>query len=162
MKLPLATIYEAATFYHHFDVIPEGETPPPELTVRVCESVTCEMFGCDHLVYELKQHLEPGVRVQRVPCVGRCHGAPVAVVGINPIEKATPQAVLQAVQSGDSSPENTKHIDYQRYRKQGGYQTLRACIAGERNVEEVVTVKDCTVTVPRAYIIQKTKKTILL
>ena len=72
MRLAPAEIYEVATFYHHFDVVKEGETPPPSLTVRVCESVTCELFGARELVDSLQTALGEAVRVQPVPCVGRC------------------------------------------------------------------------------------------
>ncbi|MGB1880753.1 MAG: NAD(P)H-dependent oxidoreductase subunit E, partial [Gammaproteobacteria bacterium] len=75
-------------FYHHFDVIRSEEERPPALTVRVCESVTCAMYGSAALEQELCAKLDKGVRVQRVPCVGRCAAAPVAVVGQNPVEQA--------------------------------------------------------------------------
>ena len=71
-KLSAVEVYEVATFYHHFDVIKEGEVSPPALTVRVCDSVTCELFGADDLVQDLETSLGSAVRVQRVPCVGRC------------------------------------------------------------------------------------------
>ena len=94
MELPMAEVYETATFYHHFDVLKADETPPPALTVRVCESLTCEMFGAGNLIDELNAATDAaGVRIQPVPCVGRCQAAPVAVVGSNPVEHATPETV---------------------------------------------------------------------
>ncbi len=75
LRLAPTEIYEVATFYHHFDVVTQGD-PPPSLTIRVCESVTCEMFGANALFESLSQAAGDGVRVQRVPCVGRCHAAP--------------------------------------------------------------------------------------
>ncbi|NNE62644.1 MAG: NADH-quinone oxidoreductase subunit F, partial [Gammaproteobacteria bacterium] len=81
MKLAPAEVYEVASFYHHFDVVKENDTAPPALTVRVCESVSCEMAGAVELIDALESSLGGGVRVQRVPCVGRCDKAPVAVVG---------------------------------------------------------------------------------
>ena len=92
MKLSHTEVYEVATFYHHFDVIKEDQTPPPPLTIRVCESVTCEMYGAKKLTESLKQLFTDGsvtseqIRIQAVPCVGRCQHAPVAVIGKNPID----------------------------------------------------------------------------
>src|SRR5512138_1766936 len=82
MRLPLAEVYEVATFYHHFEVVKESEPTPPKLTVRVCESIACELAGAREL---LKLDFGPGVRVVPAPCVGRCEAAPVAVVGQNPV-----------------------------------------------------------------------------
>ena len=81
MKLSTTEVYEVATFYHHFDVVRDDAERPPALTVRVCESVTCEMFGSEALIASLKGRCGQDVRIQRVPCVGRCAAAPVAVVG---------------------------------------------------------------------------------
>ena len=82
-------VYEVATFYHHFDVVKEGEAPPPPLTVRVCDSLSCELAGAHGLMADLKRALGAGVRVIPAPCVGRCEQAPVAVVGQNPVAQAT-------------------------------------------------------------------------
>lgn len=143
MKLPLAEIYEVATFYHHFDVVDEKGTPPPELTVRVCESVTCEMFGAKNLITDLQQKLGDKVRVQPVPCVGRCHGAPVAIVGQNTVDNASTETVQQAVDARQITAPATQHITYEQYRKSGGYDTYLSCINGERKVEDVLkTMQD--------------------
>ncbi len=100
MKLSRAEVYEVATFYHHFDVVREGEAPPPPLTLRVCDSLACAMAGAEQLIAEISQSLGDGVRVQRVPCVGRCECAPVAVVGQNPVEEADAHAVRYAIEAG--------------------------------------------------------------
>ncbi len=89
MKMAMAEVYEVATFYHHFDVIKEGDTRPPPLTVRVCDSIACELAGAHAAARELPALLGAGVRVLHAPCVGRCETAPVAVVGQNPIPHAT-------------------------------------------------------------------------
>ncbi len=138
MNLPLAEIYEVATFYHHFDVVEENGAPPPELTVRVCESVSCEIFNSKKLITDLKQKIGNKVRVQSVPCVGRCDGAPVVVIGQNTLEKATPESVAAAVDANQISAEATQHIGYDEYRKTGGYDTYLSCIDGERRVEDVL------------------------
>src|SRR6185437_204832 len=95
MKLAMTEVYEVATFYHHFDVIKEGEALPPPVTVRVCNSLSCEMAGASKLAASLQGI--PGVRISEVPCVGRCHAAPVAVVGQNPIDHAEQAQVRQTL-----------------------------------------------------------------
>src|SRR5690349_17432328 len=90
MRLAMAEVYEVATFYHHFEVVKEGGTPPPALTVRVCDSIACELAGANEL---LKMNLGPNVRVVPAPCVGRCEVAPCVVVHQNPVGNATVDAV---------------------------------------------------------------------
>ncbi len=139
MKLSHTEVYEVATFYHHFDVVKEGESPPPALTVRVCDSVTCEMLGANELVASLEAGLGEGVRVQRVPCVGRCDAAPVVVVGRNPIGHASADTVLPRVEAREVEPPPVHdHVDLATYRRDGGYGLLQACISGERDVEKVI------------------------
>ena len=96
MKLSTTEIFEVATFYHHFDVIKENQSPPENLTVRVCDSISCEMNNAETLVRELQNFYKKDVRIQRVPCVGRCAEAPIAVVGKNPISNATLETVCEA------------------------------------------------------------------
>src|SRR4030095_4364641 len=89
MKMAMAEVYEVATFYHHFDVVKDGETAPPAITVRVCDSIACELAGSRELLARLPDLLGKDVRVLHAPCVGRCETAPVAVVGQNPVALAT-------------------------------------------------------------------------
>ncbi|WP_428634708.1 NAD(P)H-dependent oxidoreductase subunit E [Sedimenticola sp.] len=142
MRLSPVEVYEVATFYHHFDVLKEGETPPPPLTVRVCDSVSCELAGARGLIDALKEGLDSArMRIQKVPCVGRCQEAPVAVVGTRPIAQATPERVLEAVSQGDvSDTAPSQAIDYSRYVREQGYSLLKACVAGERDRESVMQV----------------------
>ncbi len=99
MRLAQTEVYEVATFYAHFDVVKEGETPPPPLTVRVCDSLTCELMGAQALLSALQAKLDPTeVRVVRAPCMGRCGTAPVAEVGHRHVDQATPDKVADAVQ----------------------------------------------------------------
>ena len=97
MGLALAEVYEVATFYHHFEVVKEGESAPPALTVRVCDSIACELAGARSL---LELDLGSGVRVIPAPCVGRCEVAPCVHVGQNPIGNATPETVRAAPPEG--------------------------------------------------------------
>src|SRR6202012_3793256 len=96
MKMAMSEVYEVATFYHHFDVVKEGEPKPPAITVRVCDSIACELAGSHELLERLPILLGRNVRVLHAPCVGRCEAAPVAVIGQNPIPHATTEQVLNA------------------------------------------------------------------
>ena len=128
LRLAPTEVYEVATFYHHFDVVREGETPPPPLTVRVCNSVTCEMFGATQLLGALQKGLGDGVRIQAVPCVGRCDQAPIAVVGKRAVTHATPQSVaecLDANLTGPGTPDDW--IRFDAYCAAGGYALTRRC-----------------------------------
>ncbi|MBT8447920.1 MAG: NADH-quinone oxidoreductase subunit F [Gammaproteobacteria bacterium] len=138
MKLSTTEVYEVATFYHHFDVIRADADRPPALTVRVCESVTCEMFGSEALIKELNQRCGDDVRVQRVPCVGRCAAAPVAVVGTNPIECATADSVEAAIDADATAPPTPTDLDYARYRADGGYSLWQECLAGQHEREAII------------------------
>ena len=125
MRLSQAEVYEVATFYAHFDVVRDGETPPPALTIRVCDSLSCEMAGAQALQAALQDGVDPArVRILRAPCMGRCDTAPVVELGHNHIDNATPEKVIAAVHAGDTHP----HLpDYQRlaeYRADGGYRQL--------------------------------------
>ena len=144
MKLSHTEVYEVATFYHHFDVIKEDQTPPPTLTVRVCESVTCEMYGAKKLTENLKQLFTDGsvtseqIRIQAVPCVGRCQHAPVAVVGKNPIDQATPESVKQCVEKNEILPTLPQYVNFAEYQQSGGYQLFQDCLSGKRDAESVI------------------------
>src|SRR6185503_10673281 len=143
MSLAMTEVYEVATFYHHFDVVKEGETPPPPLTVRVCETLSCQMAGAEALRATLAGACGQGVRVIGAPCIGRCEHAPAAVVGRNPIDRATPEAVLAAIAGRHTEPAASEYIDYDAYRAAGGYATYLACVNGERRVDDVVkTMED--------------------
>src|SRR4030081_2893387 len=96
MKLAQTEVYEVATFYAHFDVVKEGETPPPPVTVRVCDSLSCAMAGAEHLRRALRGRLGRGVRVVRAPCMGACDRAPVCAVGPSQLFGATAVSVAAA------------------------------------------------------------------
>jgi formate dehydrogenase len=150
MKLSPAEVYEVATFYHHFDVIKESnaegnvQAPPPPITVRVCDSITCEMSGAKELSDSLKkqsltvQGSGEQVRIQAVPCVGRCQHAPVAVVGKNPVDYASPELVRQKVEQKALIPEIPQYIGFNQYRSSGGYSLFQDCLSGKRDPEEVI------------------------
>ncbi|MCR9156222.1 MAG: NAD(P)H-dependent oxidoreductase subunit E [Rhodobacteraceae bacterium] len=126
MRLSMAEVYEVATFYAHFDVVKEDETPPPSLTIRVCDSLSCEMAGAQQLKTALEEGLDPAkVRVLRAPCMGRCDTAPVLELGHNHIDHATPEKVRAAIAADHVHARIPDYQTYASYVAGGGYQTLR-------------------------------------
>ncbi|MEN3278810.1 MAG: formate dehydrogenase beta subunit [Massilia sp.] len=138
MRLAQAEVYEVATFYHHFDVVKEGEAAPAALTVRVCAGLSCEMAGAHELLEKLPALLGREVRVLEAPCIGRCEQAPAAVVGQLAIPQASPEKVLAKVSAGHTRDAVTDHVGYDAYRAAGGYALLRDCVAGRHEVEDVI------------------------
>ncbi len=139
MKLSPAEVFEVATFYHHFDVVTANDQAPPAITVRVCDSVSCELAGSTELISQLQAKLGDSVRIQPVPCIGRCSEAPAAVVGFHTVDKATANAVEEAVQAGKLKPDNpATHIDFQQYRDAGGYQIATECVEGKRDRNDII------------------------
>jgi formate dehydrogenase len=137
MALPMAEVFEVASFYAHFDVVLDGEPEPAELTVRVCDSLSCAMAGAEALLAELPGKLGSKVRVLRAPCMGRCDKAPVAEVGHRHVEGATAESLTAAVQ-GDTHPEMPAHQDLAAYRAEGGYAILADCLEGRLTVERAI------------------------
>jgi formate dehydrogenase len=142
MGLALTEVYEVATFYHHFDVVKEGEATPPALTVRVCDSISCELAGSASLLKDLSDRFGKEVRVVTAPCVGRCESAPCVVVGQNPVLHATAQSVASAVSSRSVSCKESAYIGYAAYRKKGGYRLIRDCLDGKRSREELTKIME--------------------
>ncbi|MES9941485.1 MAG: NAD(P)H-dependent oxidoreductase subunit E [Candidatus Thiodiazotropha sp. 6PLUC2] len=146
MNLSSAEVYEVASFYHHFDLVKEGQSPPPPLTVRVCDSISCSLSGAENLFAELQAGLGSGVRVQRVPCVGRCQEAPVAVVGKRPLSQANAVKVQQLIDAGDIEAELPDYLSYSDYRAGGGYNLLQQILndksesdqSGKLSAEQVI------------------------
>jgi formate dehydrogenase len=143
MRLAQTEVYEVATFYHHFDVVKEGEVAPAPLTVRVCDGLSCEMAGARDLLARLPALLGREVRVLAAPCIGRCEQAPAAVVGQNPVPHATVESIMTSVTAGAVQHIPSGFIDLASYQAAGGYALLRQCISGERDVEAVIkTMED--------------------
>src|SRR4026209_2562714 len=146
MKLSLTEDYEVATFYHHFEVVKEGPNgemrPPPALTVRVCDSIACELAGSEALLSRLPSALGKDVRVVHAPCVGRCEVAPCVVVGQNPVGNATPESVKKAVARKQTTCEETTYVDFAAYRKGGGYKLIADCLAGKHTREGLTRIMD--------------------
>ena len=137
LRMAQAEVFEVASFYHHFDVLRDGAAAPPALTVRVCDSLSCEMAGSNDLLARLPALLGAAVRVLPAPCIGRCEQAPAAVVGQHPVPRATTEAILGKVAAGQLAHEPEPYLGYEAYREQGGYRLLADCLAGRRQVGEV-------------------------
>ena len=140
MRLALAEIFEVATFYHHFDVMAADETPPPPLTVRVCDSLSCALFGARQLLEELSSAVGDDVRVIAAPCVGRCERAPVVAVGKHFVPEASVASAKDHIERGAVDPALPDYPDYQSYRNQGGYRLLDACLAGQHTPDEIIAI----------------------
>jgi formate dehydrogenase beta subunit len=146
MRMAQTEVYEVASFYHHFDVIrDDGESEvsaAPALTVRVCESLSCEMAGAQDLLKRIPDILGTAVRVLAAPCVGRCEEAPVVIVGQKPLAQATVHEVCALVASGDTKDIPSAYIDLARYTEEGGYRLLVKCLSGQVSVESVMTTME--------------------
>ena len=138
MRLALAEVYEVATFYAHFDVAREGDAPPAEVTVRVCDGLVCEMMGAQGLLAGLPGALGDGARVLPGPCMGGCDRAPVARVGRRYVERATADSLAAAVGRGEVEAALPAYKDYRTYAAEGGYTLLRECLDGVRRREDAV------------------------
>ena len=143
MRLAQTEVFEVASFYHHFDIVKEGESAPPALTVRVCDGLSCEMAGAGDLLARLPALLGQDVRVIAAPCIGRCEQAPAVAVGQNPVPRASCDAVVARVGANAIHHQPEGHIDYAAYQAQGGYALLKECASGTREVESVIqTLED--------------------
>ena len=142
LKLAQSEVYEVATFYHHFDVITENQAPPPELTIRICDGITCEMKGAHKLLKQLPNIVGENVRVIPAPCVGACDRAPVAVVKQRQIFCATESSIKAAIENGLTKPVIPNYPDLNTYLSRGGYEIFKACIVKKRSRESVIETID--------------------
>jgi len=141
MGISQAEVYEVSSFYAHFDLVKEGETPPPALTIRVCDSLSCELAGADALQKALADGLDVArVRVLRAPCMGRCDTAPVLEIGHNHIDHATVEKVQAAIEANDTHAHVPQYEDLKSYRLAGGYDKLLELRDGSMNPEQVQDV----------------------
>ncbi|NDP64342.1 MAG: NADH-quinone oxidoreductase subunit F [Polaromonas sp.] len=162
MNLPMAEVYEVATFYHHFEVVKgdaNGDGQAPAVTVRVCDGLSCELAGARDVLARLPALLGArDVRVIAAPCIGRCEQAPVALVHQTPVPLATPESIIYALNSASthypraqaainfiaadwaekSIPEWPGHTDYATYRAHGGYALAVSLVNGKEDAERVL------------------------
>jgi formate dehydrogenase len=138
MRLALVEVYEVASFYAHFDIVMDDEAPPPPLTVRVCDSLSCELAGAAQLLDDLRGQLGDRVRVVRAPCMGGCHRAPVVAIAHALHEHASAASVAAAVAAGETHPPIPQFVGLDAYRAAGGYALLGSCLAGQRRPDELI------------------------
>jgi len=138
LGLAQTEVYEVATFYAHFDVVDEQDPAPPLLTLRVCDSLSCQIAGGRELLRGLKETSGEDVRVLRAPCMGRCQHAPTVAVGAFHVDHASNETVAQAVASGCATPDIPPYVGLSAYRQQGGYATLSKCIEGTLTADRVI------------------------
>src|SRR4051812_24797734 len=142
MKLAQTEVYEVATFYHHFDVVKEGESAPPAVTVRVCETLSCQMAGAQQLLDKLPALVGPNVRVIAAPCIGRCAEAPAVCVGQHAFGHATTEHVVDVVRKNEVKAIGPHPHTYVEYVREGGYKTWAECVAGKRTIDDVIKVME--------------------
>lgn len=137
LRISMAEVWEVATFYAHFDPIREDETPPPDLTIRVCESLSCKLAGSEALITALQAGHDPArIRVLRAPCMGRCDTAPVLEIGHHHVDHATVEAAQAVIDAGDFHAVMPAYEALAAYRNAGGYQTLQT-LRDDGDVEQV-------------------------
>ncbi|WP_426336003.1 NADH-ubiquinone oxidoreductase-F iron-sulfur binding region domain-containing protein [Pseudoduganella sp. R-31] len=141
LRLAQVEVFEVASFYHHFDIVREGELAPPALTVRVCDGLSCEMAGAGELLARLPQLLGREVRVVPAPCIGRCDQAPAVLLGQRAIAPASCEGVSAAVPSagvagGHAAQSATAGTVAAT--EAGAFAVLRECLSGLRSVEAVI------------------------
>ena len=163
MNIPMAEVYEVATFYHHFEVV-RGDAQAPGVTIRVCDGLACELAGAQDLLARLPGLLgNADVRVIAAPCIGRCEQAPAAVVHQCPVPFATPEAVISVLNSatahtkpageainfvvsdfveksipGEIGGVEPAHTDYALYCASGGYALAASVVNGEEDGERIL------------------------
>jgi NADH:ubiquinone oxidoreductase subunit F (NADH-binding)/NADH:ubiquinone oxidoreductase subunit E len=148
LRLSETEVFEVASFYHHFEIVPPGAdgryAVPAALTVRVCDGIACELAGAQDLLAKLPQILGTEVRVIAAPCIGRCEQAPAVAVHQCPVPNATVEKVRSAVAAKATTDEPAPYTGLAAYRDSGGYATLRQCLAGERDVESVIATMEAS------------------
>ncbi len=138
MRLSMAEVYEVASFYAHFDIVLDGEEAPPEITVRVCDSLSCAMMGAQSLLTDMAATYGRDVRVVPAPCMGRCDTAPVCEVGHRHVDAASVENVQAIIDGKDFSAVIPDYQSFDAYRKSGGYGVLEECIANKRTIDDVI------------------------
>ena len=137
LKLAQTEVFEVATFYAHFTVVGENDAPPPALTIRVCDSLACELAGASQLKSALEEGLDPSdVRVLRAPCMGRCDTAPALEIGHNHIDHANLDKVKAAIEADDTHMHMPDYQTLDAYQAEGGYEALTS-LRADGNWEEV-------------------------
>ncbi len=139
MKLPMAEVYEVASFYAHFDIVETTAAPPPKTTIRVCDSLSCMLAGAEALMTSLQASAAADVRIVRAPCMGACDQAPAAAHGHHLVGQASADELL-AIDTGAQPPNVTTAaaIALSDYQADGGYQLLKSCLDGDHSADAII------------------------
>ena len=139
-KISQAEVFEVASFYHHFDIIKDGETITHELTIRICDGLSCEMSGAQNLIKNVADLIDENkIRIQKVPCIGRCANAPAAQVGKRAVDNATPLKLVK-FSKGNLTPEIPEYQSLTDYINTGGYSCLKNVIDNKLNLEAAISI----------------------
>ncbi len=138
LRIPMAEVYEVATFYAHFDVVLDGAPRPAKVTIRVCDSLSCMLAGSEALLLALQNEKMADVRVVHAPCIGSCHTAPAVEVGHRHVDHATVEKVTALALAGETRAALPRYQDFAAYAKGGGYGVLKSCLAGGRTIDQVI------------------------
>ncbi len=137
-RLSQAEVHAVASFYHHFDIVPDGGDAPPPVTVRICDGLPCKLAGAEALAEAVRGRADPSrIRVVDVPCIGRCDGAPAAHVGQRAVDRASADWVLN-VAAGPLGARIPAYETLEEYRAEGGYGTLARLLSGEISREDAI------------------------
>mgnify|MGYP001243631242 CR=1 FL=1 len=140
MKIPFSEVYEVATFYAHFNVIDNDKISPPEVTIRVCENLTCEIFGAKEILSKLSSLVSKSIKVVAGPCMGRCQNAPTVCVGKNYIDNANVEKILKVINKQDYKAVINPYVNFESYKKEGGYSILKKFIKNELSLKDIKTL----------------------
>ncbi len=139
MRISQAEVFEVASFYDHFDIVKEGESAPAPLTVRVCDSLSCMLAGCEDLLSNLEEQADPSlIRVVRAPCIGRCDTAPAARIGNREVDHASAEGLLGLARDGGFDVEVPDYIALHAYQEFGGYELYEKVRAGDVSPESLI------------------------
>jgi formate dehydrogenase beta subunit len=138
LRIPMAEVYEVATFYAHFDVVGDGETKPPKITIRVCDSLSCMLAGSEALLLALEKEKMADVRVVRAPCIGSCDTAPAVEVGHHHVDRASVAKIKALVAAHETDAQIPDYKKLYAYKSEGGYKVLKSCLEGQRSVDDVI------------------------
>ena len=143
MNLPMSEIYEVATFYAHFNIVKDEPNFSPLKIVRVCESLTCELFGSKKILNELSELKEDNIKVVPGPCMGRCDVAPTVCVGKNYVDNASADLVREAIKNNNFEAFIPKYISLHDYKKNDGYKIASKVKDGKITNEQIIeSLKD--------------------
>ena len=137
MRLSQSEVYEVATFYAHFDISKDSNAAPPEVTIRVCESLTCEMFDSKDILRNLTSINNKLINVVSGPCMGRCQKAPTVCVGKNYVDNATIDKVLKTIAKKEYQPVIPNYISFNTYKTNGGYSVFNKIVNNKISLDEI-------------------------